>query len=211
MKLRYSPASPYVRKVMVAAHETGLAGKIEKIATTVVPVKENAELSRENPLTKVPTLIADDGEVLYDSPVICEYLDTLHDGGGGGSGGGAKLFPPTGPARWKALRLQALADGILDAAILTRYEKTIRPPELQWRDWVDGQMRKVRQSLDALEAKAGELAGLPTIGTIAVGCALGYLDFRFADENWRQSRPKLAAWYEKFAQRPSMQATVPQG
>ena len=205
MKLRYSPASPYVRKVMVTAHETGLEGRIEKVATTVVPVKENAELSRENPLTKVPTLIADDGEVLYDSPVICEYLDTLHDSGG------AKLFPPAGPARWKALRLQALADGILDAAILTRYEKAIRPEELQWRDWVDGQMRKVRQGLDALEAKAGELAGPLTIGTIAAGCALGYLDFRFADENWRQGRPKLAAWYEEFAQRPSMKATVPQG
>jgi glutathione S-transferase len=203
MKLRYSPASPYVRKVMVLAYETGLEPKLERIATTVLPVKENAELSRENPLVKVPTLVTDDGQVLFDSPVICEYLDSLH--------GGAKLFPPSGAPRWTALRLQALGDGILDAALLARYEKAVRPQELLWADWVDGQMRKIRHGLDALEANIGELAGAPTIGIIAVACALGYLDFRFADENWRAARPKLAGWYADFAQRPSMQATVPQG
>jgi glutathione S-transferase len=203
MKLRYSSASPYVRKVMVTALETGQEGKIEKVSTTVVPVKENAELSRENPLTKVPTLITDDGQALFDSPVICEYLDSLH--------GGAKLFPPAGAARWKALTLQALGDGILDAALLTRYEKAVRPQDLAWGDWIDGQMRKIRQGLDALEAGVGELSGSPTIGTVAIGCALGYLDFRFADENWRSNRPKLAAWYADFAQRPSMKATAPQG
>jgi glutathione S-transferase len=203
MKLRYSPASPYVRKVMILAYETGLEPRIERISTTVVPVKENADLSRENPLTKVPTLVTDDGQVLFDSPVICEYLDSQH--------AGAKLFPPAGAARWQALRLQALGDGILDAALLARYETAVRPQELQWRDWTDGQMRKIRQGLDSLEANVGELSGPPTIGTVAVACALGYLDFRFGGENWRASRPKLAAWYEDFAQRPSMKSTVPRG
>jgi len=203
MKLRYSPASPYVRKVMILAYETGLEPRIERIATTAVPVKENAELSRENPLTKVPTLVTDDGQVLFDSPVICEYLDAQH--------GGTKLFPPAGAARWQALRLQALGDGILDAALLARYETAVRPQELQWRDWTDGQMRKIRQGLDSLEANIGDLSGPLTIGTVAVACALGYLDFRFGGENWRASRPKLAAWYEDFAQRPSMKSTVPQG
>jgi glutathione S-transferase len=203
MKLRYSPASPYVRKVMITAYETGLEPRLERLSTTVVPVKENEELSRENPLVKVPTLVTDDGQVLFDSPVICEYLDSLHDG--------AKLFPPAGAARWKALRLQALGDGILDAALLARYEQAVRPQELQWRDWTDGQMRKIRHGLDSLEANIGELSGPLTIGIVAVACALGYLDFRFGSDNWRASRPKLAAWYEDFAQRPSMKATVPQG
>jgi glutathione S-transferase len=203
MKLRYSPASPYVRKVMILAYETGLEPRIERLSTTVVPVKENEELSRENPLTKVPTLVTDDGQVLFDSPVICEYLDSLHHG--------SKLFPPAGAARWQALRLQALGDGILDAALLARYETAVRPQELQWRDWIDGQKRKIHHGLDSLEANIGELSGPLTIGTVAVACALGYLDFRFGSENWRASRPKLAAWYEDFAQRPSMKSTVPQG
>src|SRR5471030_171866 len=114
MKLRYSSASPYVRKVMIVAHEGGLAERIETVATSVVPVKANDALKAENPLVKLPSLTTDDGITLYDSPVICEYLDSLH--------AAAKMFPPAGPARWTALRRQALADGILDAAILTRYE-----------------------------------------------------------------------------------------
>ena len=201
MKLRYSAASPYVRKVMVVAHETGQTDKIELIAPTVAPVTENPEMARENPLMKVPTLVTDEGEALYDSPVICEYLDSLH--------GGPTLFPASGPARWKALRLQALGDGALDAALLARYELVLRPEALRWNDWLDGQMRKVRQSLDALEADRGALSGPLTIGTIAVGCALGYLDFRFGNENWRAKRPNLASWFEEFSRRPSMQATVP--
>src|SRR5262249_40526599 len=129
MKLRWSPASPYVRKVMVAAIETGLEGRIEKVPTKVGPVIENPELSRENPLIKIPSLVTDDGITLYDSPVICEYLDSQHQG--------AKLFPPAGPARWHALRQLALGDGILDAALLARYENTLRPEALRWKDWSD--------------------------------------------------------------------------
>jgi glutathione S-transferase len=202
MKLRYSPTSPYVRKVMVVALETGLAERIERIPTTVAPTKLNDEVARENPLVKVPALTTDDGLVLYDSPVICEYLDTLHDG--------PKLFPASGQARWLALRQQALGDGILDAAILGRYE-ILRPKEYQWQDWLDAQMRKVRGALAALEmeAEAGGLGGPLTIGHITIACALGYLDFRYQSEAWRTKHRRLAVWADDVAQRKSVQLTVP--
>src|SRR5712691_5297041 len=160
MKLRYSPASPYVRKVMIVALEGSLAERIEKVPTTVLPVKANDALKAENPLVKVPALTTDAGETLYDSPVICESLDSLHKA--------AKMFPSAGPARWTALRRQALGDGILDAAILTRYETTVRPKELQWSEWIDGQMRKVRGALDALERE--DLNGPFDIGTLTIAC-----------------------------------------
>ena len=202
MKLRYSPTSPYVRKVMVVALETGLAERIERLPTTVAPTKPNDEVARENPLVKVPALTTDDGLVLYDSPVICEYLDTLHDG--------PKLFPASGTARWLALRQQALGDGILDAAILGRYE-ILRPKEYQWQDWLDAQMRKVRGALAALEmeAEAGDLAGPLTIGQVTIACALGYLDFRYQSEAWRTKHRRLAVWADEVAQRKSIQLTVP--
>jgi glutathione S-transferase len=199
MKLRYSPASPYVRKVMIVAIEGGIVDRIEKVTTPTTPVKPNEELRGENPLAKVPALTTDSGEVLFDSPVICEYLDSLHSA--------AKMFPAASPARWTALRRQAVGDGILDAALLARYETTLRPKELQWDAWIDGQMRKVRSALDALE---GELLDGPfDIGRITIGCALGYLDFRYADEGWRKTRPRLAAWFAEISRRPSMQQTVP--
>ena len=198
MKLRYSPTSPFVRKVMVAAIETGLIERIEKIPTAVTPIKPNDDVARDNPLVKVPALTTDDGLILYDSPVICEYLDSLN--------GGAKLFPPSGTQRWMALRQQALGDGMLEAAILNRYEQ-LRPKEYQWPEWTDGQMRKVRGALDALEHE--NLNGPFDIGTLTIACALGYLDFRFPTEAWRTTRPKLAAWYAEISLRPSMTATVP--
>lgn len=203
MKLRYSPTSPYVRKVMVLAYETGLEPRIERLPTTVVPDKPNLEVQRENPLIKVPTLVTDDGEVLFDSRVICEYLDTLHQN--------PKIFPPSGKARWLALRQQALGDGILDAAILTRYETFLRPKQFLWNEWVESQMRRVRGGLVALEGKVteGALSGPLTIGQITVACALGYLDFRYAGEGWRDRHPGLAKWYAEFAKRPSMQKTAP--
>jgi glutathione S-transferase len=201
VKLSYSAASPFVRKVLVAAFETGLAPRIERVPTTVAPNHVNAEYQRAQPLAKVPALTTDDGTVLYDSRVICEYLDSLHQG--------PKLFPAAGAARWTALRRQALGDGICDAAVLNRYETFLRPEEKRWDQWIDGQMRKVRGSLDALEAEAPALGDTVDIGAIAIGCALGYLDFRYASEHWRSGRPKLAAWYEKFASRASMQETQP--
>lgn len=202
MKLRFAPTSPFVRKVMVSALETGLADRIEKIPSSVMPTKPNEEIARENPLVKVPALTTDDGVVLYDSPVICEYLDSLH--------GGATLFPVPGPQRWIALRQQALADGILEAGILARYE-SLRPKELQWPDWTEAQMRKVHGAVSALEVEVGQglLRGPLTIGQIAVGCALGYLDFRYASLEWRNSAPELGRWYADFAERPSMRQTVP--
>lgn len=198
MKLHYSPTSPYVRKVMIVAIETGQEGKIDK--PTANMADPAAPYTKDNPLAKVPALITDDGLALFDSPVICEYLDAQHKGN--------KVFPAPGPARWKALRQQALADGILDAALLRRYESQ-RPQNLQSQDWTDKQKLKMTRALDTLESEAADLDGPLTIGSIAVGCALGYLDLRFAAERWRQGRPKLAAWYEKTAQRKSFLDTVP--
>ncbi|HUC63575.1 MAG TPA: glutathione S-transferase N-terminal domain-containing protein [Alphaproteobacteria bacterium] len=197
MKLRYSAASPYVRKVMVVAHETGLVGKIETIPTNVWA--PDTDIAKDNPLGKVPTLVADDGTVLFDSPVICEYLDAL---------AGGKLFPASGKARWEALRLQALGDGVLDAGILRRLE-SMRPAELQSKDWMARQATVMKRGLDLAESMAASWTGSFGIGPIAIGCAVGWFDFRFGHEDWRPGRPKLAAWYADFVKRPSMQATMP--
>ena len=201
MKLYYSPASPFVRKALVAAHETGLADGIEIVPVAMTPVAGVPELNAENPLGKVPALVLDDGTALYDSPVICEYLDTRH--------GGPRLFPAEGPGRWTALRRQALGDGLLDAAILCRYETFIRPEERQWSGWIEGQRAKFRRALDALENEAESFGDTVDIGTISAACATDYLDFRSLDDGWRDGRPRLAAWLEGFAARPSMQATRP--
>jgi glutathione S-transferase len=203
MKLYFSSASPYVRKVMVAAIETGLDKKIEAVPTKVVPVTPNLDLARDNPLMKVPTLVTDGGESLFDSRVICEYLDSLHDG--------RKLIPASGGERWRVLRLQALADGILDAGIVTRYELTIRPAEKQWPDWIAGQTKKMTQGLDLAEAEGDLLSGPINLGQIAIACALGWLEFRKPIGDIRAGRPKLVRWYDEFARRPSMLATVPKG
>jgi glutathione S-transferase len=198
MQLYFSPASPFVRKVRVTAHELGLSGKIELTSVTLTPVIPHEGVRSSNPLGKIPALITDDGTVLYDSPVICEYLEAL--------AGGNRIFPPAGAARWTALRRQALADGMMDAAVLTRYEQAVRPKELRWEPWVDGQFLKIRTALDALERE--DLAGAFDIGTISIACALSYLDLRFAGEGWRTSRPRLAAWLASVSQRPSLAATT---
>jgi len=195
MKLRYSTTSPFVRKVVVLALETGLDSRIERIPTSTTDPASG--LSRENPLGKVPCLTLDDGSALYDSPVICEYLDGLH--------GGTKMFPASGTPRWTALRRQALADGMMDASVLRRLESR-RPANEQSSAQLQLQRSKVQASLDALENE--DLGSGIDIGLISIGCALGYLDFRFATEDWRKTHPKLARWYEGFARRPSMQATV---
>ena len=198
MKLRYSPTSPYVRKVTVTAIETGLDGRIERVPTT--PGDAGTDLPADNPLGKVPALITDGGEALFDSLVICEYLDSLHEG--------ARLFPPAGGARWAALRLMALADGTLDAAVARLLEKR-RPESERSPSWMERQTRVVERSLDALEDGVAALGEAITIGHIAQGCLLGFLDFRVAEEDWRPGRPGLAAWFETFARRPSMTATLP--
>lgn len=199
MKLFFSSASPYVRKCMIVALEVGLADRIERLASAANPINRDQNVVPVNPLGKVPTLVTDAGEAMYDSRVICEYLDAQ---------GGGKLFP-AGQARWQALTLQALADGMLDAALLLRYEGNARPEALRWGDWTRGQMEKVTSALARFEQLAPALGDQLDIGTISLGCALGYLDFRFVDLDWRAGHPATAAWFAKFNARPSMQATLP--
>jgi glutathione S-transferase len=202
MKLYHGALSPFVRKVMVAAIELGLEDRIEKLPSPLSAVQANPGVIAVNPIGKIPALEADDGTPLYDSPVIIEYLDHL--------AGGAVLFPPAGPARWRALRVNALADGMLEAGVLARVEST-RPVERQWPEWIAAQRAKVANCLDRLEGECAGFAASPTIGEIAAGCALGWLDFRLADVAWREGRPALAAWYAGFAARPAMTATAPKG
>ena len=198
MKLAYSPASPYVRKVNACAIARGIDQQIErwKVGTT------DPALLEFNPLSKVPTLITDDGARLYDSPVICEYLDSV--------GSAPKLFPAAGPARWKAITQQALGDGILDATQPRRREIAL-PQDEGRQSYIALQQGKVSRSLDVLEKEADSLGDLTTIGEIAIGCALGYLDFRYANEPWRSGHPKLAAWYDKVVKLPPLAETMPVG
>ncbi|MBP6813717.1 MAG: glutathione S-transferase [Burkholderiaceae bacterium] len=200
MKLFYSGASPYVRKCMVVAHELGLAARIEHLPAAAHPVNRDPNIVRNNPLGKVPTLLTDDGTVLYDSRVICEFLNEL---------GGGKLFPAGGAQRWQVLTEQSLGDGILDAALLARYEGAMRPEPLRWADWTTGQLDKIHCGLAAIDAKADSLGDRVDIGTITMGCVLGYLDLRFDHLGWRQQHAKAAAWFARFNARAAMQATLP--
>jgi glutathione S-transferase len=176
-----------------------VADRIENLSSAAHPVNRDPEIVGHNPLGQVPTFFTDDGAVLCDSRVICEYLDTLAGGG---------LFPAAGAARWQSLTEQALGDGFLASALLARYEIVARPEEKSWSGWKDAQLDKVRSALDSFAAKAGSLAGRVDIGTITIGCALSYLDLRFADLGWRSGRQELAEWYKLFSERSSMQATV---
>ena len=200
MRLYYAPASPFVRKCLVVAAELGLRDRIELVTASAHPVNRDKNVVAHNPLGKIPTLITDDGSVLYDSRVICEYLNILGDG---------NLIPRAGEARWTVLSAQALADGVMDAAVLTRYETFGRPEALRWQDWITGQLAKVTSGLDALESRAADFGDRVNLGTIAFGCMLGYLDFRFASLGWRDGRPKASAWFEWFGARDSMVATRP--
>lgn len=201
MKLYFTPTSPFVRKVLVCAHELGLDGRIETVLLRPSPTQPDPVLSRENPLNKIPALVRDDGRALYDSPVICEYLDAL--------AGGGRLIPRDGDARWDVLRTQALADGVLDAGILVFYERSYRPAELHWAAWLDGQSQKALQGLDALDALCADFGESPDLGQIAVACALGWLLFRAPFGDVLATRPALSAWFARFNARPSMTATAP--
>lgn len=198
MKLYWSSRSPFVRKVMVAAHEVGLAGRIRTERVVVSAAAPNAEVMAVNPLNKIPTLVLDDGTALYDSRVICEHLDTLH--------AGPKLFPADTRARWTALRRQALGDGLMEVIVLRLGEQG-RAQAMQSEKHLAAYRLKITTALDRLEGEADSLAGPPGIGHIAIGCALGHLDFRFAADDWRAGRSKLARWYGDIARRPSMTAT----
>ena len=199
MKLHYSATSPYVRKVMVCALIRGIAGLLDK--QTANPHQSPAELLADNPLSKVPALVTKDGTAIYDSPVICEYLDTI--------GSAAPLFPPTGSApRLKAMIRQAAADGILDAAVGRRLHMAY--PQDDGRKAFDARQKvAVERTLAALEKDPPR--GLGDIGAISIACALGYLDFRFAHEPWRDACPKLAAWFAEVSKLAPLAETVPVG
>jgi glutathione S-transferase len=199
MKLHWSPRSPFVRKVMVVVHELGLADSVACVRTVAASTKPHAALMQDNPLSKIPTLVLDDGTVIYDSPVICEYLDSL--------GGAPKLHPAELKARLAALRRQALGDGFLDMLVLLRDERMRASPSDAHK--ASAAVRKAAV-LKSLDQEAEDLAATSFgIGHIAIGCALSYLDFRYADEDWRKGHPRIANWHATFAARPSVRATEP--
>jgi glutathione S-transferase len=199
MKLHWSPRSPFVRKVMIVVHELGLADRITCVRTVAATTRPHLELMAENPLSKIPTLVLDDGTVIYDSPVVCEYLDSLHSG--------PKLIPSELGPRMTALRRQALGDGFLDFLLLLRNEgERAHPSEVH----LSAYTTKRKAVVAALEKEANDLARSPfSIGHIAIGCALSYLDFRFAQDDWRTLHPAIARWHRDFCARPSVIATEP--
>ncbi|WP_129781856.1 glutathione S-transferase family protein [Peristeroidobacter soli] len=201
MKLHWSPKSPFVRKVMIAAHECGVADRIERVRNVAAMTRPNAAIMADNPLSKVPTLKLDNGVVLYDSTVICEYLDSLATR----DERQQPLFPADGAARWEALRRNALGSGLLDILTLWRNERERSHPSHELLAAFDTKTRA------CLEQMATDLTAASAhrfdIGDIAMGCALAYLDFRFEDLDWRASQPLLATWFARFSQRPSVLAT----
>lgn len=200
MRLYHSPTSPYVRKVMVLLHETGLLPNVTLVSTYGSPIEPGNTPLEANPLGKIPALEYRAGAVLYDSRVICRYLDDL---------AGSGLYG-TGTALWSRLTIEATADGILDAALLIVYEWRLRPEERRYDPWIEGQWAKIDRALDMLESRwIAELQGPLDAGQIAVACALGYIDFRHGARDWRNTRSHLSAWYAEFAKRPSMIATQP--
>ncbi|MEM6888825.1 MAG: glutathione S-transferase [Pseudomonadota bacterium] len=202
MKLYHSPTSPYVRKVMVLLHETGQLEDVELETVASTPVSPAVPLLSKAPLTKVPALERPEGPTLFDSRVICAFLDARAQAG---------LYPE-GARRWDVLTLEALADGILDAALLMTYEDRLRPQDRQWTEWVDAQWDKIERGCGALNQRwMAHLSGSLDMGQVAVGCALGYLDLRHDARGWRHGNDALAAWFAQFGDRPSMMATRPPG
>lgn len=201
MQLFYANTSAYVRKVMVTAHCLGLTNEIELLDSAAHPVERDERIAIVNPLAKVPALRTEQGACLYDSRVICEYLNARAKG---------DLIPSQGDARWLSLSRQALGDGLIDAALLARYEFSARPLEKQWQGWADAQLKKVHAALREIECQVADFSTQPDdVGLIAIGCALGYLDFRFDALNWRANHPLTAAWFALFDAHPAMAATRP--
>lgn len=196
MKLSFSGASPYVRKAMACAIARGIDGQLSNLGLKTA----DPALAALNPLAKIPTFVTPEGLTIYDSPVICEYLDSV--------GSAPKLFPEAGPARWKALQLQALGDGMMDASQPRRREIAL-PQDDGRKEYIATQRGKVERALDMLEAEADQLGMLATIGDITIACALGYLDFRYANEPWRPGHPKLEAWYTKVLALAPLAKTMP--
>lgn len=202
MKLYHAPASPFVRKVMVLLHEAGALDRVTLVPAAGNPLDPGTMPVDRNPLGKIPALERDDGPTLYDSRVICRYLDDLCCAG---------LYP-VAPRLWDTLVLEATGDGIAEAAVLMRYEEHVRPPEARSSDWVEAQWAKIDRALSAVEARwISHLSGPLDMGHIAIGCALGYLDFRLPARDWRATRPALAAWWLGASARPEFRATAPSG
>jgi glutathione S-transferase len=198
MKMHWSPRSPFVRKVMIMIHEIGLQDQVTCVRTVASPTKAHEELMDDNPLSKLPTLVLEDGTPVYDSHVICEYLDSRH--------GGAPLFPAAWPERLIALRHEALGDGLMDLGLLWLIERQ-RGEGVQSGALVAACARKVERVLERLERDIATLTGRPfDIGHLTIGTALGYLDFRYPFLEWRNGHPALAAWHAEFLARPSVQA-----
>ena len=203
MKLFYAPQSPFARKVRAAAIELGLAERIALEYAEVVPGRRNdAFAASRNPLRKVPALVTDDGETLYDSTVICEYLDAL--------AGGGTLIPREPQRRWRVLTRHALAQGMCDSVILIRYETWLRPEPMRWPVWVDDHWDKIHTGLDWFEANSETLGEPVDLAQLALGCLLGYVDFRWPDYGWRERRPALAAWFARLNERASFARTLPE-
>ncbi len=195
MKLKYSPNSPYVRKIVVLGLELGLDDKIIRETLTLSPYEPNPDVLAVNPLGKIPVLVNDDGQSLFDSTVACEFLSA--------TAGDQSWFPPAGPGRWHALRCNALANGMLEAAQLVRFELS-RPEAFRYTKWSDAQMGKLTRGFAFLEAN---LPAEADMGAVAVACAIGWLDFRFPDLKWRDNAPELSAWFDRFSVRPSFSST----
>jgi glutathione S-transferase len=201
MKLLSNPLSPYGRKVKIAMAMKGLEDKIEIVTIDTNPL-DNPEISKANPLSKIPALIAENGTAIFDSHVICEYLDSLAPS--------PVLFPRGGQERWQTLVLGALADGILDAALLLVYEKRFRPEAIRHAPWQQRQQGKIDRALDHLEGNPPAWGASPDYGHLTLACALGYLDFRH-EGKWRAGHPKLVAWLDRFAKAvPAFEKTRPQ-
>jgi len=200
MKLTFSPASPFARKVRIAAIELGLVDKIEFISTTVAPGTSNDDYFRITPLKKLPVLILDTGEVILDSYVIVEYLNEL---------AGGNLIPDYGPLRWKLKTDHSLLQGMLDSMLLCRYEKMVRPQGLQWQAWYEDHWNRAWGGMSRFAARDDVLSGPITIAQIGLVCVLGYADLRFADCGWRKAYPKLDAFYKKMLERPSVTISAP--
>jgi len=199
MKLHWSPKSPYVRKVMVCAHELGLAPRIELVRSVAAMLTPNERLMMDNPLSKIPTLVLDDGSTLFDSVVICEYLDTL--------AGSGRLFLEHSELKWQALRWHALGDGLIDLLILWRNEREREVPSARLLSAFD---LKARAALRVLDREAVQLERAPfSIGHITIACALSYLDYRLDTVGWRQIAPRLRAWHDQVRHRPSLAVTEP--
>jgi glutathione S-transferase len=206
VRLMYSPTSPFVRRVRAVALELGLADRVTLEPVQVVPGRENRSYAESvNPLRKIPALVLDDGQTLVDSAVICQFLDDL--------AGGGKLIPAKGPERWQVLSQQAIAQGMAEALVLVRYELALRPEPLRWPDWISDQQDRFWSGLAWFEARAhralSSTASGVDVSQLALACCLGYVDFRFAGLDWAVRAPRVSAWYQAIAMRPSLSMTDP--